>query len=206
MDTSALVGRITGVREMVREIAKWITGREPSEVRREIRDSQSGDMRRRRAIIGFSLIGLGTAAAATLLQTGMVRHLPDPPVGNFDADDVITSDEAYVFGIPDATIALAGLALNVPIAAYGGPERAKEQPYIPVFAAIKSAAEAVGAAWYFYRMATKKKSWCAYCITGAVVYFGIFALTLPEAANAARMRQGTGQQGGLKWRILRRIF
>src|SRR5688572_31009253 len=130
-------------------IAKFMPGLGPSGVSREIRDSTSDGMRRRRTIIGLSLVGLGTAAAATLLQTGIVKHLPDPPIGNFDADEVITSDEAYVFGIPDATLALAGLALNVPIAAYGNRDRSKEQPFIPVLAAVKSGAEAGAAAWYF---------------------------------------------------------
>jgi len=165
-------------------IAKFMTGLRPSEVRREIRDSTSDGMRRRRMIIGLSLVGLGTAAAATLLQTGIVRHLPDPPIGNFNADKVITSDEAYIFGIPDATIALAGLALNVPIAAYGSRNRASEQPYVPILAATKAALEAAAAAWYFYQMPTKEKAWCAYCIAGAAVYFSIFALMVPEAADA----------------------
>jgi uncharacterized membrane protein len=166
------------------KIARWFTGLDPSDVRREIRESNTDDMRRRRAIIGLSLIGLGTAAAATLLQTGIVKHLPDPPVGNFDADGVMLSDEAYIFGMPDAAVALAGLALNVPIAAYGSRYRSQDQPLVPVLASVKAAAEAAFAAWYFYQMPAKKKTWCAYCVTAAAVYFSIFALTLPEAADA----------------------
>jgi uncharacterized membrane protein len=154
-------------------------------------------MRRRRAIIALSLLGLGTAAAASLLQTGVIKHLPDPPVGNFDADKVITSDEAYVFGIPDATLALTGLAMNVMLAAWGRSDRARERPYISIIAAGKSAAEAVAAGWYFYQMPTKEKAWCAYCITGAAVYFSVFALTIPEAADALGLRQTNWRQGGV---------
>ena len=166
-------------------VSEMITGMSPQEVRTELTEGSSDALKRRRAIIGLSLVGLGIAAAASLLQTGIVKHLPDPPVGNFDADEVMTSDEAYIFGIPDATLALAGLALNVPIAAYGSRDRAKGLAFVPVLAAAKSAAEAGAAAWYFYQMATKKRAWCAYCIGAAAVYFGIFALTLPEAADAA---------------------
>jgi uncharacterized membrane protein len=173
---------------MHKGLSEMVTGMSPPDIRAELTEGTSDDLFRRRAIIGLSLVGLGIAAAATLLQTGIVKHLPDPPVGNFDADEVITSDEAYVFGIPDATLALAGLAMNVPIAAYGSSNRAKELPIVPVVAAAKAAAEAGAAAWYFYQMATKKKSWCAYCIAAAGVYFSILALTLPEAATAVGLK------------------
>lgn len=168
---------LTGVSEMV-------TGMSPSEVRSELRDGTSPDIRRRRAIIGLSMIGLGVAAAASLLQTGVIKHLPDPPVGNFDADRVMTSDPAYQFGIPDAAIALTGLAANVPLAAWGGTDRVKQQPLIPLIAAGKSAFEAVAAGWYFYQMPTKLKTWCGYCVVSAAAYMAIFALTLPEAKKA----------------------
>jgi uncharacterized membrane protein len=165
-------------------ISETFVGVGPEAIRRELTEGDSDDLRRRRAIIGLSLVGLGIAAAATLLQTGMVRHLPDPPVGNFDADKVITSDEAYQFGIPDAAIALTGLAANVPLAAWGGSDRAREQPVVPLLAAGKAAVEAAAAAWYFYQMPTKLKTWCGYCIAGAATYISIFILTLPEARKA----------------------
>ncbi|HEX6125364.1 MAG TPA: vitamin K epoxide reductase family protein [Pyrinomonadaceae bacterium] len=169
---------------MLQGLSELVTGMSPDEVRREFRENDSRDLRRRRAIIGLSLLGLGISAAASLLQTGIVKHLPDPPVGNFDADKVMTSDDAYQFGVPDATIALAGFAGNVPLAAWGGSERSKQIPIIPVVAAGKSALEALAAGWYFYQMPTKLKTWCGYCIVSAGVYFTIFALTLPEAKKA----------------------
>jgi uncharacterized membrane protein len=168
----------------LRSLSKILTGMEAQEVREQLTEKDTAVLKRRRAIIVLSLVGLGTAAAASLLQTGVVRHLPDPPKGNFDADKVVKSDEAYVFGVPDATIALVGLAANVPIAAFGGTNRAGEQPIVPIFAAGKSAVEAVFAGWYFYQMPTKEKAWCAYCILGAAAYFSIFALALPEAFDA----------------------
>lgn len=168
------------------DLSKALTGMKPQELREALTENDTADLKRRRKIIVLSLIGLGTAAAASLLQTGVVKHLPDPPIGNFDADKVIKSDEAYIFGIPDATVALTGLAANVPIAAFGGEDRASRQPFIPILAAGKSAIEAAFAGWYFYQMPTKEKAWCGYCILGAAVYFSIFALTIPEAAKAIR--------------------
>jgi uncharacterized membrane protein len=168
----------------LRSLSKILTGMEPPEVREQLTENNTAALKRRRAIIVLSLVGLGSAAAASLLQTGVVKHLPDPPKGNFDADKVVKSDEAYVFGIPDATIALVGLAANVPIAAFGGANRVYEQPIVPILAAGKSAVEAAFAGWYFYQMPTKEKAWCGYCILGAAAYFSIFALALPEAFEA----------------------
>ena len=169
---------------MLEGLSERLTGMSPQIARAELTEGDSEDMRRRRAIIGLSIVGIGIAAAVSMLQTGLVRHLPDPPVGNFDADKVIKSDEAYQFGIPDATIALTGLAANVPLAAWGGSERAKNQPLIPLIATGKAATEAAAAAWYFYQMPTKLKTWCGYCIAASAVYLGILALTLPEAKRA----------------------
>ena len=125
-------------------------------------------------------------AAVTLLQTGIVKHLPDPPLPSFHSDKVNSSDTAYALGAPDGTLSLAGLALNVPIAAWGAESRFQTQPLVPLIAAAKAAVEAAAAGWYFYQMPAKEKKWCAYCIAGAAVNFGILALAIPEAVRAWR--------------------
>jgi len=158
--------------------------RSPQQLRRELQHGETDDLRRRRAIIGLSLIGMASMAAVSLLQTGIVKHLPDPPLRSFDSDKVNASDTAYQLGVPDGTLSLASLAANVPLAAFGGAERAGEQPLVPLVAAGKAAVEAVIAGWYFYQMPAKEKKWCGYCIVGALANFGIFALTLPEAKKA----------------------
>lgn len=160
-----------------------LTGK-PQQLREELKNGGSGDLRRRRAIIGCSLVGMASMAAVTLLQTGIVKHLPDPPLESFDSDKVNSSDTAYSLGAPDGTLSLAGLAVNVPLAAFGGEDRAQEMPVVPVVAAAKAAVEALAAGWFFYQMPAKEKKWCGYCITGALANVAIFALTLPEAKRA----------------------
>jgi uncharacterized membrane protein len=127
---------------------------------------------------------MASMAAVTLLQTGVVKHLPDPPLDSFDSDKVNSSDTAYQLGTPDGGLSLAGLAANIPLAGFGGLERTEKSPFVPIAACIKSGLEAVAAGWYFYQMPSKEKKWCAYCIAGALANFGIFALTLPEARKA----------------------
>ena len=157
---------------------------EPQLLRRELQESDTPEMQKRRAVIVASLAGSASMAAVTLLQTGIIKHLPDPPFGNFDSDRVNSSDTAYRFGLPDGSISLASLALNIPIAAFGGVERVRKHPWLSIFAAGKALAEAVAASWYFYQMPAKEKAWCGYCISGALANIAIAALTIPEAREA----------------------
>jgi uncharacterized membrane protein len=157
---------------------------EPQKLRRELQESNSSGMNLRRAIIGLSLLGMGAMTAVSLFQTGIVKHLPDPPLDNFDSDKVNSSDTAYALGVPDGTVSLASLAANIPLAAFGGENRAEEKPLIPIAFAAKATIEAAVAGWYFYQMPTKEKAWCGYCILGAAANVGIAALALAEAKRA----------------------
>lgn len=137
-------------------------------------------------MIGLSLFGMASMAAVTLLQTGMVSHLPDPRVAGFDSDRVNSSDTAYKLGVPDGSLSLASLAANIPIAAFGGEGRVAKMPLVPLAAAVKAGIEAAVAGWYFYQMPAKQKAWCGYCIAGMSATLGVFLLTIPEAAKAWR--------------------
>lgn len=160
------------------------TGLSPAQLRAQLQEGSTSDLKRRRGVIALSLFGMTSMAVVTLLQTGIVKHLPDPPSESFDSDKVNSSDLAYQLGAPDGSLSLAGLAVNIPLAGFGGADRVRTQPYVPITAAIKSGLEALAASWYFYQMPAKEKKWCAYCIAGAVANIGVFALTLPEAIKA----------------------
>lgn len=166
------------------QISQITTGKVPQQLRRELQESQSAELNRRRKIIGLSLLGMAAMGAVSLYQTGIVGHLPDPPIESFDSDKVNSSDTAYALGVPDGTLSLASLAVNIPLAAFGGENRAAELPLVPIAAAGKATVEAAVALWYFYQMPTKEKAWCGYCIAGALCNVGIAWLTLPEAKRA----------------------
>lgn len=163
--------------------------RKPQRYRAELQERTSTALRRRRAIIAVSLTGMASMAIVSLYQTGLLRHLPDPPLRRFDSDRVNSSDIAYHFGVPDGTVSLAGHAVNVVLAAAGDRERTRHQPWLPLIAAGKAAAEAVVAARYlFYQMPVKERAWCGYCIVDALAHLATFTLTLPEAAEALTRR------------------
>lgn len=168
------------------QMSMIIAGKKPQELRHELQEGAGKGLSRRRKIIGLSLLGMAAMSAVSLFQTGIVKHLPDPPIEGFDSDKVNSSDTAYGLGIPDGTLSLASLAVNIPIAAFGGEDRAEETPLVPIAAAGKAVIEAAVAGWYFYQMPTKEKAWCGYCIIGALTNVGIAALTLPEAGKALK--------------------
>lgn len=163
---------------------KSLIKKDTQELRRELQNGGSQDLKLRRGIIGLSLVGIAAMTAVTLLQTGIVKHLPDPPIDSFDSDKVNSSDTAYALGVPDGALSLASLAANIPLAAFGGENRAETMPLVPIAAAAKATVEAAVAGWYFYQMPTKEKKWCGYCIVGAATNWAIAALSLMEAKKA----------------------
>lgn len=163
-------------------------GLTPRDLRRSLQGDDSREMDYRRAIVGVSLAGIASMAAVSLLQMGIVRHLPDPPTRrpHFHSDKVNSSEEAYSYGMPDGPLAVAMHAVNLVLAAAGPPDRHRQRPWLPIAAGFAAAAQAAVAAKYlFYQMPKVDKAWCPYCIVDALTHFATFALTLPEARKAA---------------------
>jgi len=143
-----------------------------------------------------SLLGIAALTPVALLQTGILRHLPDPPFPGFDSDRANLSDAAFRFGVPDGVLALASLVLNLPLARAGGPGRARRRPWIPLLVAAKVLGDAAGAGAYFSRMARGKDPWCAYCIAGAAADALALAAVLPEAREALGHLRSRGHRAG----------
>ena len=156
----------------------------PRQVRTDLRSGDGADLRRRRATIVLSLVGMGAMTATSLLQTGLVKHLPDPPLPGFHSDKVNLSKDAFPLGIPDGTLGVLSYALNLPLAGLGGADRARERPWLALLAGAKAAADAAVAGWYFYQQPAREKAWCIFCLTAQVASLGILALSLPEATKA----------------------
>lgn len=163
-----------------------VTGRTPREIARELYHAATGEMGRRRAIVGLSFFSMAALAPVCLLQMGMTEHLPDPPSDSFHADETNRSDAAFVFGIPDGPLAVASLALNLPLASFGGRDRVRRHPWAPLLAVAKAGVDVAINTAYFSRMARRKEPWGAYGVSATVGIFGILGLMLPEAGRAVR--------------------
>ena len=164
---------------------------EPEELKDSIRDSDSREMSNRRAIVGVSLVGIAAIGVVSLLQMGIVRHLPDPQTEtpNFDTDKVNLSEEAFGYGMPDGPLTLAAHAATIAIAAAGPAKRYENRPWLPLLAsAVALPQAAIAAKYLFYQMPKVDKAWCPWCVVDALVHFATLGLTIPEAVKALSHR------------------
>ena len=172
----------------VQGMIEQFTGVHSPEALREYQQhSTDEEMQLRRAVVGVSLLGITAMGIVTLLQSGLVKHLPDPPVGNFQSDKVNSSHEAYRRGTPDAPLAIKAHAFNMVLATLGGPDRAHRTPWLPILATLIAIPQAATAAQYlFYQMPKVDKAWCPYCIVDAMTMFATLGLTLKETTRSVR--------------------
>src|SRR6185437_10634749 len=124
-------------------------------LRNQLQHSNNGFLPHRRALIGASLIGMASMTAVSLLQAGLVKHLPDPPLRSFDSDKVNSSEMAYQLGIPDGTLSLGSLAFNILLAAAGAEDRYEKAPWLPIAAGAKAILEGLVTVAYFLDMPIK---------------------------------------------------
>lgn len=157
----------------------------PKQLSHELRQGTGAFLARRRKIVGLSLVSLTSMGIITLYQTGIIKHLPEPP--GFNADKVDAAAEAYqYFYAPDATLGMVSYATTLTLAAMGGQNRAKEQPLIPLVLAAKIIIDAVNAGKLTWDQWAKHKAFCSYCLLAAAATFATVPLALPEARAAYR--------------------
>ncbi len=139
----------------------------PRVLSRELRLRTTPDLRRRRWVLGLSLLGTVAAQIVTLFQMGVVRRLPDPP-GPFDSSRVDASDYAYSrMQAPDGALMLVSYGVTAALAAKTGWDS---------FTALKLGQEE----W------AENRALCAYCQVATLASLASFALALPEAVRATR--------------------
>ncbi|MGI8548224.1 MAG: hypothetical protein ACR2M1_12990, partial [Gemmatimonadaceae bacterium] len=79
----------------------------PSELSLELRTGNSDSMQRRRKVVGLSLVAAGAMGLIAAYQTGIIKHIPEPPLPLLDADKVDASSEAYSkLSMPDGILGL----------------------------------------------------------------------------------------------------
>ena len=159
----------------------------PAQLSDELRSATSPDMRRRRWLVGLSLLGTTIGQVVALYQVGIVRHLPDPPVGPFDSNRVNASTYAYKrLQVPDAVLMIGTYAVTAALAAAGGKDRAQRTPLLPVVLAAKTLFDVAT------NLKLAREEWqengalCAYCQTASALSLASAALAVPEGARGLR--------------------
>lgn len=120
----------------------------PSRLIRRLRRGSSPFLRNRRRATGLGLLAAGSMGLITLYQTGLIHHLPEPPLPGFDADRVDASPEAFArlrLPMPDAPIGLVSYATTIALASDGGFDRSRTHPWVPIALMAMVAIDAVQA-------------------------------------------------------------
>ena len=163
----------------------------PEELSEQLRRGDSDDLRRRRGIVGLSLVAVGAMGMISLYQMGIIKHLPEPPLPRLNADGVDASPEAYSrFATPDGVLGIGSYAMTMGFAAMGGADRARTQPWIPLALAAKVAFDTSQAVRLTVDQATKQKAFCFWCLLSAASTFATMPLIVPETRAAIRQLIG----------------
>lgn len=163
----------------------------PEELSRQLRKGTGKFLARRRGMVGTSLVAAGSMALITLYQSGIIEHLPEPPLPYFDADKVDAAPEAYsMFSMPDAAIGLGNYAATLALAVMAGENRAEDRPWIPLALTAKTFVDAFQAGKLSVSQWTQHRAFCFWCLLAAGATFVAAPLTLPEARTASeKVRQ-----------------
>lgn len=159
----------------------------PQQLSRELRKGETPDLSRRRWIIGLSMVGATMAQAVSIYQTGIISHLPDPPLSVFDSSRVDASNYAYKrYNSPDGPAMLVNYGLTSWIAAAGGKDRAKQNPSLPLLMGAKILLDAGLALKLGQEEWAENKALCAYCQVATLCSLASIALAVPEVRKAYR--------------------
>lgn len=158
----------------------------PGELSRQLRTYASPDLRRRRQIVGLSLVGTVIGGIVTAYQSGLTRRLPDILPGKvFDAEEVDASDYAYRhLQMPDAPQMIVTYGLTAALASAGGAGRAEQNPALPIATAVKTGFDLVTCLALAKQEWAENKALCSWCQIATVISAVSFALSLPEARRA----------------------
>jgi len=149
-------------------------------------EGDDSELTRRRWATGLSLVGALAGQLVSAYQTGLIRHLPDPPSGGlFDSDKVDASDYAYKRAdTPDGLLMLRNYATTAMIVGGGGMDRARQRPWWSILAFGKAVFD-IGLNMKLAREEYKdNKQLCAYCQTANLASLATAAVLAPEAWRA----------------------
>lgn len=160
---------------------------EPHRLSLELRKGTGATLRRRRWIVGLSLLGAAMGQIVGLYQTGILRRLPDLPVGPFDATHVDAADYGYSrLQTPDGLLMVLTYAATAILAGAGGRDRAATTPWLPVALTAKTLYDSATALKLAREEWRDTHALCGYCQTATIASFVSAALTLPETLAALR--------------------
>lgn len=156
-----------------------------------LRRQQSPDLRRRRAVIGLSLLAATAMTVVEAYQVGLIRRVPEPRVSWLGADRVDASGEAYhSFATADAGLGIISYGITLALVGAGAADRAQDKPWLPLLAAGKVISDALNGSYLFAEQVTKHGKLCSWCTAAAAASLASVPMVLPEAKASWRSLRG----------------
>ena len=166
-------------------------GRSTSPLARRVSDDlrrhSDAYLDRRRRIAGLSLVAVGAMTVVSAYQTGVLRHIPEPPLALFDADRVDASGEAYqMLRTADGTLGLVSYGVTAALAAAGARTRAEDMPWLVLAMAAKVAGDALSGLSLTVEQASKHRKFCSWCLLASAASVAMVPAVVPETRAAIR--------------------
>lgn len=158
----------------------------PAVLSRQLRLSDTPDLRRRRWALALSFAGAAIGMIVGAYQTGILKRLPDiAPGALFDAEKVDASHYAYKRAqTADGLLMIGTYAVTAILAGAGGADRAREQPELVLAAAAKAVADVALNLTLAREEWAENQALCSWCQLASLFSVAILALTVPEARRA----------------------
>lgn len=154
---------------------------------RELREEDEPSLRRRRGVVGLSMLAAGAMGLMALYQMGIIKRVPEPDLPGFDSDRVNASPQAYEhLSTPDAVLGFGSYAATMTLAAMGGADRARTQPWIPLALAAKVGFDVAQATRLTLAEWKSLRAFCFWCLTATGATFATVPLIIPETRAAWR--------------------
>lgn len=160
----------------------------PEVLSEQLRQSSEEFLPQRRAIATLSLFAISSLSLISLFQTGIIKHLPDVPLPGLhtDTEKVNASRDAYaLLEVPDGIIGLGSYAATMGLAAMGGANRARKQPWIPLLLTTKLGFD-ISQAIRLINTQRHEGAFCFWCLLTAGATFLSVPLAIPETVAALR--------------------
>lgn len=168
----------------------------PATLSRQLRHGRGPFVARRRAVVGLALLGAEAMQVIALYQTGIIRHLPEPPLPFLDADRIDASPEGYSrLSTPDGILGLGSYAATAALAAMGGAARSTTAPWIPLALTAKVGFDLAQAVRLSVTQWRDYHAFCGWCLLAAGTTVATVPLVAPEALAAARHALGHRRWG-----------
>ena len=155
-----------------------------------LRTGDDATLRRRRWVIGLSLVSTAAMGAVAAMQSGIVK-VPPPTKQWLNGSIPNDAPQAYrILSVPDGLLGMVSYAVTAVLAGMGGRGRAATHPLVPLALAAKVAVDSTYAAKLTVDQATKYKAFCLFCLTATAATFATLAFVWPETREAVAALTG----------------